>query len=75
MAYGKFAERVVDDALDRDLSSFEGAEHLAKCIRAYWQKKGVTVETRIESVGRDTGGGTVFAVKTVGIPLANRKAV
>lgn len=67
MAYGKFTERVVNDALDRDLSAKAGAEHLAKCLRAYWAAKGVTIETKVEHTGSAMGE-PVWAVRTIGIP-------
>lgn len=65
----KFTERVVDEALARDLSAQAGAHHLAKCLRSYWARQGVTIQTDVV-VTAYAGDQAIWGVKTIGIPVA-----
>lgn len=63
------AEDIVEDACARDLSSREGAEHLARCIQAHWARKGVRVTVEVVPLtGVMANNGAVYGVRSTGIP-------
>jgi hypothetical protein len=65
------AEAAMEDLCERDLSTYEGALHLANCIRVYWARQGVTIEVSVIPTGR-IAANTVYGVKTSGIPTGRK---